>query len=97
MEYSKELHEKLRKNPFDGIWEYNAIPCLLAEIDRLTKLTQWIPVSERLPEEEKNVLGTNTKSKAVDSCCYADGFWWQDGHKVIVTYWIEFPNPPEVS
>ena len=60
---------------------------------------QWIPVTERLPEDEKKVL-----------CILEDGFFcilewkswdwlWNDGHNVYaekdVTHWMPLPQPPK--
>ena len=59
----------------------------------------WIPVTERLPEDEKKVL-----------CILDDGFFcilewaswdwlWSDGHNVYaekdVTHWMPLPEPPK--
>ena len=65
MEYSKELHRQTQEVFDSGEWNKNTeviskllhnIPVFLAEIDRLNKLTQWVPVSERLPECKKSVF-----------------------------------------
>lgn len=48
MKYSKELHDKLR-HTYKGNSHTLA---LLDEIERLQAERRWIPVSERLPEEE---------------------------------------------
>ena len=71
------------------------IRALVNEIDRLTKLHEWIPVTERLPEEDLPVLGTFAGKPAVDTCCYADGKWWQVGHEILVTHWQPLPLPPQ--
>jgi hypothetical protein len=64
MEYTEELHKILRENKssdatvfFDGVCSLKeASHALLDEIERLRSLTRWVPVSERLPEENKLLL-----------------------------------------
>ena len=66
---------------------------------------QWIPVSERLPEEYGNYLisihgedepdiGTiNPNDKRGWSLCDANGFHWASDKKLIVTAWKPLPKP----
>ena len=68
-------------------------------LDSGVTVQQWIPVTERLPEDEKKVL-----------CILEDGFFcilewkswdwlWNDGHNVYaekdVTHWMPLPQPPK--
>ena len=102
MEYTKELHENFEsllsitsdKTKLNGI-EAGVIKTFLSEITRLQSLTQWIPVSERLPENDVPVLGCFAGKPAVDTCVVFEGEWWQVGHKINVTHWMPLPLPPE--
>ena len=69
------------------------------ECNHFQNKTKWIPVTERLPDDEKKVL-----------CVLDDGFFcilewkswdwlWNDGHNVYaekdVTHWMPLPQPPK--
>ena len=71
----------------------------LSPTEPLTNCQQWIPVTERLPEDEQKVL-----------CILDDGFFcilewlswewlWNDGHNVYaekdITHWMPLPEPPK--
>jgi len=66
MEYSELLRNEIEfyahKDPMFVYSSAKAL-ALLAEIDRLNKLTQWIPVSERLPEVGEVVLWSHPEWK----------------------------------
>ena len=70
---------------------------LEAEVSRLKAQQRWIPVTERLPEECKNVLIATTEGVSVG--CY-DAFEdeWFDCVNVyndVVTHWMTLPEPPK--
>ena len=58
--------------------------------------TRWIPVSERLPDDDIECL-------VCDECgiymaIVNEGDWWMDGRKLEgITHWMELPELPEVE
>jgi len=82
-----------------GILYY--IAALESENERLKEDRRWIPVSERLPEENQQILSTDGKEFYLDYYarwegkdnppCFCDGLSWA------VTHWMRLPEPPEVE
>lgn len=75
-----------------------------AQLSLLRNLPQWIPVSERLPEEFATVLvviSTPSGSHVSFMSRHAqDGFWQHadgDIDEINVTHWMPLPSPPEVT
>lgn len=64
-----------------------------------SKMPRWIPVSERLPEDDSVVLafmpeGSELKPE-VREMYFSDGEWMNDrGHWPEVTHWMPMPEPP---
>ena len=56
---------------------------------------RWIPVSERLPEDGRQVLACTKKGKAFSA--HYDHFWgcWGVSHTVEITHWMPLPEPPK--
>lgn len=75
-------------------------------IEELSK-PRWIPVTERLPEEYKDVLcyyeyfrygDYNCMFRTIDRGYYGDGRWGGEagqGHKNKVLAWMPLPEPPK--
>lgn len=70
---------------------------LVTEIERLEKLTRWIPTSERLPEDNAEVYAWTTGGWGGDAI--RDNKIWYCPHndQIIhgVTHWMLLPEPPE--
>ena len=117
----KDVEEMLQNGfPARGMWEIEGdvvkqtvcetLADALMELEKLPSVTpktepQWIPATERLPEEYGNYLisihgedepdiGTiNPNNKRGWSLCDASGFYWASDKSLIVTAWMPFPEP----
>lgn len=100
----------LCKEAADAIEELSAInQKQLLEIAVLMTKPRWIPVTERLPEEYKDVLcyyeyfrygDYNCMFRTIDRGYYGNGRWGGEagqGHKNKVLAWMPLPEPPKES
>ena len=71
---------------------------LKAENARLREAARWIPVEERLPENNNAVLVTDGGHSIVEGS-YVLGRWvaFSEGRYIHPTHWRPRPEPPEVE
>jgi hypothetical protein len=94
MSYMKDLDIRIRSGGDDAI----AAACEL--------MPKWIPVSERLPEEDQEVLVWNGGGQCLKPwqghvlCEYRNGEWRESQESDLypgITHWMPLPAPPEVK
>ena len=56
--------------------------------------SKWIPVTERLPEDNVQVLACTKHGKPFTAHCAYGGKWKVSG-SVTVTHWMPLPEPPK--
>jgi hypothetical protein len=70
---------------------------LRKRIAKLEEKQRWIPVSERLPEDMRNVLGLSRNAQLVVSYIDEYKMWYAPGADMLrVTHWMPLPEPPIV-
>ena len=78
---------------------------LESTVDRPQQASRWIPVSERLPEDNRVVIACN-RSRCPAGVNFVFPSWFKDGKfhyqaemiyecEVPVTHWQPLPTPPE--
>lgn len=104
----KELREKICPEKFgERCNSLDVIYAILQLIDEQPKVNEWIPCSERLPDEGKEVLisydydsfdieMTPKRYLGVMIGCYKDSEWWSSDKWIDgVTAWYPLPEPWE--
>ena len=68
-------------------------------VAELEAAQRWIPVSERLPEENVTVLVVTKRNRNPVVAWMRLGFWRSRGvdFALSVTHWMPLPQPPEVQ
>lgn len=112
--YRNALIEDLKKIKFPCMLpsgaEYlegvqTAVTRISGVIDDAPAVNRWVPVSERLPEEDKVVL-VSTTTGYVDFAVLRWGKWFPDGYNGVafppnrITAWMPKPNayePPDAD
>jgi hypothetical protein len=76
------------------------------EIEHLRNERRWIPVGERLPEEDQEVLVWNGGGQCLKPwqghvlCEYRNGEWRESQESDLypgITHWMKLPEPPEMK
>ena len=66
--------------------------------NNLTKASDWIPCSERMPEYDSEVIVTDGNYVWRDKCYdFGDGLCFYDDNDSSATHWIPLPEMPEVK
>ena len=74
---------------------YNALRIMREAADAIEELNKprWIPVMERLPEEDGFTLIFTAHGHA--GVCYFTNGWWGGYGMDGITHWMPLPQPPE--
>ena len=57
---------------------------------------RWIPVTDRLPDEEEAVLAFCTNTGTVKVAWLIEGVWWTwDFYGFHISHWMPLPEPPK--
>ena len=66
--------------------------------NELTKVSEWIPCSERMPEDDSEVIVTDGNYVWRDKCYdFGDGLCFYDDNDSSATHWMPLPYMPEVT
>ena len=66
--------------------------------NNITKVSEWIPCSERMPEYDSEVIVTDGNYVWRDKCYdFGDGLCFYDDNDSSATHWIPLPEMPEVK
>ena len=88
------LRNKIKHLAYKGELNERERDRILNALDREVK---WIPVSERLPEENISVIGTTKYNDIYETELYNDcgkHKWYADGnYDVPIVAWMPFPEP----
>jgi hypothetical protein len=89
----KHLYEQTKK--MLTMYQDELIPGFRKQIEELEAKNKWIPVTERLPEENTAVIAVDDNGNVFE-CLYAyDGWDLWDDNTIIVTHWMPLPEPPK--
>ena len=63
-------------------------------LDNGVTVQEWIPVTERLPEDSDNVLVCH-KNGLVTTNAWLGANWWFKNERNPITHWMPMPQPPK--
>lgn len=107
MDVKEKLVELLRNSPYlDTVKGYKGNDCTFEQgadwlIAHGVTVQEWIPVTERLPEENVNCIVHYRHAYCDNDGYFAIGFCCHDGEKFQfdpaykVTHWMPLPLPPK--
>ena len=80
-------------------WQEDAAADALAYIQQLeAQVPRWIPVEERLPEDDEMYLVYTTENTCAVYRYWGDGEWeteWGEDASHDITHWMPLPEPPK--
>ena len=66
--------------------------------NNITKVSDWIQCSERMPEYDSEVIVTDGNYVWRDKCYdFGDGLCFYDDNDSSATHWMQLPDMPEVK
>lgn len=77
--YTRNAEYERTHGSLQGCLEFKQLAEWLKELKQLREQTRWIPVSERLPEDRREVLVTaywHETYQVMMASYYGDGLWW---------------------
>ena len=96
----KALIEHLEKDPlYDLVEQYGVTGVIESFPAADVQPMKWIPVTERLPEQNTRVIGFMAW-KGITAIEYQNGKWYSIDHlqslpNEAVTHWMPIPEPPK--
>lgn len=96
----KALIEHLEKDPlYDLVEQYGVTGVIESFPAADVQPVKWIPVAERLPEQNTRVIGFMAW-KGITAIEYQHGKWYSIDHlqslpNEAVTHWMPLPEPPK--
>lgn len=101
MDVREKLIEILRKPifPHELVDPIEAVADYL--LDNGVTVQEWIPVKDRLPEDDSDVLAYSSieEESRIYSACYSNGVWFDCVFNApatdTTTHWMPIPQPPK--
>jgi len=84
--YHDEYENYCASQCFECAEEHRQLAEWLKELKQLKEQTRWIPVSERLPEEEETVIAS-TEYRVYPETRYTKGYGWEWAYEAGADYW----------